>query len=129
MNYAEAAYELNKPDEALDAVNDIRERAGIKLLDEIDMDKIRHERKVELAFENHRYWDLRRWRTAEKELTRSFSGLQYQYDYASGKFKVLVINDVDGVTAPPRFLKKNYYFPITKARTAANPNLKENPLY
>lgn len=129
LNYAEAAYELNKPDEALDAVNDIRERAGIKLLDEIDMDKIRHERKVELAFENHRYWDLRRWRTAETELTRSFSGLQYQYDYASGKFKVLVINDVDGVTAPPRFFKKNYYFPITKSRIAANPNLVENPEY
>lgn len=129
LNYAEAAYELNKQDDALEAVNKIRERAGIKLLDNIDMDKIRHERKVELAFENHRYWDLRRWRLAEEELTRSFSGLQYQYDYQSGKFKVIVIDDVDGVLTPPKFLKKNYYFPITVSRIAANPNLVENPGY
>lgn len=129
LNYAEAAFELGKSGDALSAVNQIRERAGIKLLSDITRDKIRHERKVELAFENHRYWDLRRWRTAEKELTRSFSGLQYQYDYESGKFKVLVIEDVDGVTAPPTFFKKNYYFPITKTRIAANPNLIENPGY
>lgn len=126
LNYAEAAFELGKPDDALDAVNQIRRRAGVKELPSIDRDKIRHERKVELAFENHRYWDLRRWREAETALTRSFSGLQYIYDYKSGKFKVVVIEDVDGTTASPTFYNQNYYFPITKARRAANPNLIEN---
>ena len=129
LNYAEAAFELGKPDDALDAVNQIRRRAGVKELPSIDRDKIRHERKVELAFENHRYWDLRRWREAETALTRSFSGLQYIYDYKSGKFKVVVIEDVDGTTASPTFYNQNYYFPITKARRAANPNLIENPGY
>lgn len=43
--------ELNKSSEALDAVNKIRERAGIALLSNINMEKIRHERRVELAFE------------------------------------------------------------------------------
>lgn len=129
LNYAEAAFELNKTDEALDAINQIRKRAGIKELNSIDREKIRHERKVELAFENHRYWDLRRWREAEKALTRSFSGLRYVYDYNSKKFKVQVIEDVDGTTATPVFPSKNYYFPVTKARRAANPNLVENPEY
>ena len=72
---------------------------------------------------------MRRWREAETALTRSFSGLQYIYDYKSGKFKVVVIEDVDGTTASPTFYNQNYYFPITKARRAANPNLIENPGY
>lgn len=129
LNYAEAAFELGRTADALDAINQIRRRAGIKELANIDRDKIRHERKIELAFENHRYWDLRRWREAETALTRSFSGLQYIYDYNSGKFKVVVIDKVDGSTASPTFFNKNYYFPITKARRAANPNLVENPGY
>jgi hypothetical protein len=129
LNYAEAAFELGKPEDALSAVNQIRNRAGIKQLTSIDREKIRHERKVELAFENHRYWDLRRWREAETKLTRSFSGIQYLYDYASGKFKVKVIEDVDGVSAPPSFPSHNYYFPITKGRIGANKNLVENPGY
>jgi hypothetical protein len=116
-------------DDALRAVNQIRERAGIAMQNSIDREKIRHERKVELAFENHRYWDLRRWREAETKLTRSFSGLQYILDYNTKKFKIVVVDDVDGTTNPPHFYARNYYFPITKARIGANPNLVENPGY
>ena len=129
LNLAEAANELGKFNEALDAVNQIRTRAGVALLSSIDRDKIHHERKVELAFENHRYWDLRRWREAETKLTRSFSGLQYILDYNTNKYQIKVINDVDGATAPPTFPNQNYYFPITKARIGANTNLIENQGY
>ena len=80
LNYAEAAFELGRTGDALDAVNQIRERAGIARLTSIDREKIHHERKVELAFENHRYWDLRRWRTAVTALTRTYSWLRYIYD-------------------------------------------------
>jgi hypothetical protein len=45
-------------------VNKIRERAGIVELSDISMEKIRHERRVELAFEGHRFWDMKRWRIA-----------------------------------------------------------------
>jgi hypothetical protein len=128
LNYAEAAFELNRPDDALAAVNQVRSRAGIALLSAIDRDKIRHERKIELAFENHRYWDLRRWREAESKLTRTFSGLQYILDYTTKKFKIEFTDNVDG-NNPPRFIARNYYFPITRARTGANPNLIENPGY
>src|SRR5690625_5377705 len=80
LNFAESAFELGRSGEALSAVNKIRRRAGISELEEINMHKIRHERRVELAFEGHRYWDLRRWREAEQKLTRSFSGVQYILD-------------------------------------------------
>jgi len=127
LNYAEAAFELGKASEALTAVNQIRERAGIALLTSIDREKIRHERKVELAFENHRFWDLRRWRTAQTELSRNFTGLRYILDYKTMKFKIQVLN-AHG-TSIPQFNENKYYFPITRSRIANNPNLVENPGY
>lgn len=129
LNYAEAAVELGKAADALDAVNQVRQRAGIARLAAIDRDKVRHERKVELAFENHRYWDLRRWRTAVAELTRTYSGIRYIYDAATGKYRLDFIDDIDGRAKKPTFPEKNYYFPIGQGRIAANPNLVENPGY
>lgn len=129
LNYAEAAFNLNKPDIALDAVNQIRNRAGIATLVTIDSDKIRQERRVELAFEGHRYWDLRRWRTAETVLSVNRSGLRYIHDYNTGKLKLSVIKDIDGTVSVPAFYAHNYYFPITLSRTGINKNLVENPGY
>lgn len=128
LNFAESAFELGRSGEALSAVNKIRRRAGISELEEINMHKIRHERRVELAFEGHRYWDLRRWREAEQKLTRSFSGVQYILDYRTRKYKVVINEDIDG-DQRPTFPSRNYYFPITKQRTAQNENLLENPGY
>lgn len=129
LNFAEAAFELNIPVEALDALNQVRDRAGVAPLASIDRMKIRHERKIELAFEGHRYWDLRRWRTAVTDLSRGFSGLRFQLDYNTGKYKVIVVENYDGTVNPPRFFERNYYFPITTARTGNNANLVENPGY
>jgi starch-binding outer membrane protein, SusD/RagB family len=129
LNYAEAAINLGKTGDALTAVNQIRERAGIAQLASIDDEKLRHERKVELAFEGHRYWDLRRWRTATTVLSDNWSGLRYILDYNTRKYKLEVIPNIDGVVAPPVFYEQNYYLPITIARTGNNPNLVENPGY
>ena len=129
LNFAEAAFELGKQDEALDAINQIRNRAGIAERTSIDRDKIRHERKIELAFEGHRYWDLRRWRTAASKLTRSFSGLDYILDYETGKYKLKVLPNIHGEPSQPVFHEYNYYLPITTSRTGNNPNLVENPGY
>lgn len=129
LNYAEAAFELGKSGEALGAINQLRTRAGIATKTTIDRQVIRHERKVELAFEGHRYWDLRRWREAESVLSQSFSGLRYILDFNTRKYKLVVLDDIDGVNTPPRFYKQNYYFPITLNRTGANANLIENPGY
>lgn len=128
LNYAEAAYELGETDSALDAINQIRSRAGVALRTDIDREDIRHERKIELAFEGHRYWDLRRWRTAVNSLTRDFHGLLYTLDYNSGEYLIDVIN-VHGTVEPCIFRKQNYYLPITPRRIANNNNLVENPYY
>lgn len=39
-------------------------------------DRIRNERKLELAFEDHRYWDVRRWRIAEEALSIQVQGVK-----------------------------------------------------
>ncbi len=129
LNYAEAAFELGRTADALGAVNQIRARAGVAALTGIDRDKIRHERKVELAFEGHRYWDERRWRAAVTDFSKDFSGLRYIQDFATGKYQLQVINQVDGTVSKPAFYDRNYYLPITIARTGNNPNLAENPDY
>jgi hypothetical protein len=126
LNYAEAANELGKTGDALNAINQVRERGGIALLASVDRDKIRHERKVELAFEGHRYWDVRRWRTAVVDLSKNNSGLRYILDFSTGKLKLKVNENIDGTVAPPTFLPKNYYLPITLSRSAQNSNLVEN---
>ncbi|PPL02081.1 RagB/SusD family nutrient uptake outer membrane protein [Parapedobacter indicus] len=129
LNKAEAALELGKSNEALEATNLLRARAGIKLLDEISREKVRHERKVELAFEDHRWWDLKRWRIAEHAITRTFTGIYTFYDVNTGNFKI-EFNDNVHEGAPSRFLAKHYYFPITPQRIANNPNLApDNPGY
>ena len=57
-------------DLALELINQIRERAGGSSFTltsaELDMDRIMNERRVELAFEDHRYYDLKRWRLADE---------------------------------------------------------------
>ncbi|GHT18346.1 glycan metabolism protein RagB [Bacteroidia bacterium] len=86
VNMAEAAYELGKKEEAFDYIEKIRERAGCKVTRPVDntnnvqadygyvypidgnLKFIRDERYRELAFENHRWWDIRRWRTATEDL-------------------------------------------------------------
>jgi len=129
LNYAEAAFEMGKTADALDAINQIRNRAGIAALTSITRDKIRNERRVELAFEGHRYWDLRRWRTAQTDLSIFWSGIRYILDAQTGKYKLLVVEKIDGASNIPQFRKENYYLPITLARTGNNPNLVENPGY
>jgi len=129
LNYAEAAFELGDNNDATLAINKIRERAGIAPITLIDRDKIRHERKVELAYEGHRYWDLRRWRTAVTDLSINNSGLRYVLDDATGNYKLIVVNQIDGTNGGPAFYSFNYYLPITLARTANNKNLVENPGY
>ncbi|TCK80857.1 RagB/SusD family nutrient uptake outer membrane protein [Albibacterium bauzanense] len=129
LNHAEAAYALGNEGGALDALNQVRRRAGIKELTSLNIEQVRNERRVELAFEGHRYWDLRRWRIAEDYLSRNQSGIRYILDYTSREFLVEKRLNVDGAVKPPIFESQHYYLPITLARTANNPNLVENPRY
>ena len=128
LNKAEALLETGNAAAALQLVNQVRERAGIVALGELTRNTLRHERKVELAFEGHRYWDLRRWRIAKEVLTVNRSGLQFAMDSRSDRFKLIVLPKQDGANNPV-FYDYNYYFPITRARTNVNKNLQENAGY
>ncbi|MEX0273415.1 MAG: RagB/SusD family nutrient uptake outer membrane protein [Flavobacteriaceae bacterium] len=127
LNLAEAAFYLGKTTEALEAVNTIRDRAGMPLLATVSEEKIRHERQVELFAEDHRYWDLRRWRIAVEVLNGvSLKGLKYEYDGISRDYKISFSNaeNVERV-----FQERNYYLPLGLSRLADNHNLVENPGY
>ena len=85
---------------------------------------VKNERQVELAFEDHRYWDLLRWEDAETVLNRSVKGVVvtknslggYQYTYKYVGTRV--------------FEEKNYYLPFSRKEIAnAGGTLTQNPFY
>lgn len=127
LNLAEAAFYLGLNSEALDALNRVRERAGMPPKSVITEDIIQNERLVELTWENHSYWDLRRWRIAKDVLDGvRMKGLQYTYNYDTKKYQIELIN-AEGVART--FLDRNYYLPINVNRVSENPNFVENPGY
>jgi len=129
LTRAEAEFELGNMQAAADALNVTRARAGINSVTSatITRERIRTERMVEMAWEQHRWWDLRRWRTAEEVLNgKTFNGLRVIYHYTSGKFYFLPIA---GETVSRTFRIEHYYNPITNSRIDNNPDLVENPGY
>lgn len=66
MIACEATFELGQKEQALDYINQIRSRAGIQELEALTFEDIVRENRVEFAFEDHRYWDLKRWRLAHE---------------------------------------------------------------
>jgi hypothetical protein len=76
LNLAEAAAEAGHTQEAYNAVNTIRRRVGMPdlpqgLSKEQLILRIRNERRVELAFEAHRYFDVRRWHKPNEDLEKT----------------------------------------------------------
>ncbi|WP_299580364.1 RagB/SusD family nutrient uptake outer membrane protein [uncultured Sunxiuqinia sp.] len=130
LNKAEAAFYLNKSGEALALVNEVRARAGMFPLTEITEELIRKERQVELVFEDQRFWDVRRWRTAYDDLNTVYKGLEFTYDFdaTDGKNYIVTVKNADGAN-PHIFEERFYYFPLGLGRISDNPNLVENPGY
>ena len=127
LNYAEAAFYLNRHAEGLTALNQVRQRAKMPVRTALTEANIRQERQVELAFEEHRYWDLRRWRIAEQVLHgRRFQGLNYVYDFDVKKY-IITLKNAEG--AARVFQPRHYYLPLGINRIADNPSLVENPGY
>ena len=130
LNGAEAAVEMGQHlDDALLWINDIRSRADIKQLSlsDLTVDKVRHERRIELAFENHTYWDLRRWRIADKEIeTKQYTGLCPYFDINKQKY---IFEEVAANKYYYTFDVKMYYETIPDGEIAKNEKLKQNPYY
>lgn len=79
LNYAEAKFELGDEETAREYINLIRARVNMPPVTSsgIDLrDRIRHERRIELAFEGHRFFDVRRWKILEEVSSRQIIGMQ-----------------------------------------------------
>lgn len=132
LNYAEASTELNiNADKSLEYINLIRKRAGIPDHLTLDLEKVRKERKIELAFENHRWWDMRRWRISEEVLNNFIPEALFPYlIWEDGKLpsemKYILKR---GVSAKPSktFQPKLYYVKIPTGQTSNH--LIQNPGY
>lgn len=136
LNFAEAAFALEKNGEALEALNTVRRRVLMPDKTSIDWDVIRNERAVELTFEQHRYWDLRRWRIAHIELDRpgskpKYSGVRWRKDYDNpGMYEIIHMTTGTATDSWDRiFEEHHYYFPIGLDRIQRSPALVENPDY
>lgn len=129
LNYAEALneYSAGNPDIAK-YVNLIRERAGLPVLpsglSQAEMrQKIQHERRIELAFEGHRVFDVRRWKIAEATQGGPMYGMNVN--------KGTNFNDTDfyqRVVFETRvFQKKHYFWPIQQSEIDRNREMLQNP--
>lgn len=129
LNYAEARNEtLSAPDQDVYAsVEAIRERAGLvpyELNAGLSKDEMRdiihNERRKELAFEEHRFYDVRRWKQAETLFDKGLHGMVI-YQTGTGiirqKVEVFQMN----------FEKQMYLAPIPFYEVLKNPNMVQNP--
>lgn len=117
LNLAEAAYNLNDPATANSALNAVRNRVGLPSVNKSSSDlrdAIYHERKVELAFEGHIFWDLRRWGLAPTELNGiRFHGLEItKNDDGSFQYQYVVVDDHDRKF--PELLGKTFPLPLSE---------------
>lgn len=133
LNYAEAVFNYLGSADATDAVftmspveavNKVRNREDVKMPDfpsgmsaDEFVQKYRRERMVELAFEGHRFWDVRRWKDGDSqkniiEMQITKNGDNYTYQR---------------VTKSRYWNDKMYLFPIPDSEMRKNPNLTQNP--
>ncbi|MDR1883278.1 MAG: RagB/SusD family nutrient uptake outer membrane protein [Prevotella sp.] len=82
---------------------------------------IRNERRIELAFEDHRFWDIRRWKIAGDVMKKTVRGVKITKQ-ADGSFKYEYV-DVRSSTFDP----KMYWYPIPREEMQGNSKLVQNP--
>lgn len=118
LTYAEATNELDGPDESVyEAINALRKRPSVNMPDlppnltkEAMREAIRHERRIELAFEGTYYSDIRRWKIAEEVNNAP------------------AVNHEGKVIVNRGFNKdRDYLWPIPHVQIQENPNLSQNP--
>lgn len=130
LNYAEALNEWKGPDykdatyviSAREALNRIRTYAGMPAITGDNTQdafriRVRNERRIELAFEDHRFWDIRRWKTGD--VVKTINGITITkngtvYTYSPQKIQDRVWND------------KMYLYPIPQTEIYMNGNLTQN---
>ncbi|SEA45909.1 Starch-binding associating with outer membrane [Arachidicoccus rhizosphaerae] len=129
LNYAEAQNESVGPDNSVyQAIEAIRQRAGLRPytlpegMDQGQMrEAIRRERRVELAFEGFRFFDVRRWMIADSTDNQMMHGMEVDRGttVSYNEFNVRKHN----------FKKAMYLWPLPLSEISKLPGLKQNPLY
>lgn len=135
LEYAEAMNEAYGPDNdngygltARAALNKVRSRTGVAMPAITVADQtsfrtaVKHERRIELAFEDYRYWDLLRWKDAANVLNQPIQGVSVSKD-ALGNFQYQVFNVENRVFDA----SKMYYYPFPQTEISkSNGVLKQN---
>lgn len=139
LNAAEAINEAEGPDNAYQYVNEVRARVGMPPYSGMSQsqlrERIRNERRIELCFEDHRFFDERRWKLFESKSAASEKNLPYYqqvynlYGVAVTPGQSTVFNYGPAEMHQSRAFNspKNYYFPIPDAEIKRLPNLGQNP--
>ncbi len=144
LNYVETLLETGDEATARDWLNRIRFRAGMPAIDDSGaalVERYRNERRIELAYEEHRYHDARRWLIAPETLGRGAEAMNVRatlkpgqsphvpyrydpevYDYS---YEVFINTDVETRT----WLDRMYYRPISRDEVQRNASLAQNPGY
>ena len=125
LNYAEALNECDptNPDIAL-YLNKVRNRASLPNVSALSQEQMRtviqHERRVELAFEEHRSWDVRRWKIASSTLGASLMGVQIERKPLGG-YTYMPVKVEQRVFQP-----KMYWYPIPQSEVLKLKQWKQN---
>lgn len=121
LNYAEIMYELGNEDVAREYLNKVRSRQSVQMPpvtasgDKL-RDKIRNERRVELAFEGHRFFDIRRWGIADETENRDLLAMNIQKkDDGTKTYEITLL-------LKRSFLKQHYLVPIPRAEIDKSEN-------
>lgn len=137
--YAEARNEYSGPDaEVYQYLDLVRERAGLKgvveswsqyskypdkpLSKEGLREIIHQERTCELAFEGKRFWDLRRWKTADQAMNQVVKGWNVFGTSTVDYYSVVNLESLE-------FTTKEYLWPLMQQTLRVNPNLVQNPFW
>lgn len=130
LNEAEACVKSSSPDEAKanSILRQIRSRVGLPYTDLTGAklwDAIRQERKVELAFEGLRYWDLRRWELATEDYPLGLAnyqqhGLKIERSGDDFMYKYVTVDEKDRT-----FPAKMYRFPMPESELNSNSQVNQ----
>ncbi len=144
LNYVEASIELGQETEAKNWLNKIRFRAGmpaITLSGDPLRQEYRNERRVELAFEEHRYHDARRWMIAPATLGRKLQFINVTgtlkagatapvpYHHDENIYKYSYVTYIDNSLENRTWIDKMYFRPVTRDEINKNAKLIQNPGY
>lgn len=132
LNYAEACLELGEEGEAKLYLNKVRKRAGMPAINDSGdqlMKRYRNERRVELAFEDHRFFDVRRWMIAPQVYNRTTKVADIVYQLNADKTTSSVPTIKHIAFEKYEWHDKAYFLPILRDEMFKNKLLIQNPKY